>query len=112
MAIITGTPNDRWYLPDGTVVNPPPGFPFAGDVDLISALAGNDDVAGGLGDDTAILGDGDDRFTWDPGEGSDDVEGGRGSDTLEFNGSDASSSSRSPMARTSMSTCSATSATS
>jgi Ca2+-binding RTX toxin-like protein len=93
MAIITGTTGDDTITPEGnsagvTVINPP-GGPFAGDVDQISSLAGGDFVDGGLGDDTAILGDGDDRFRWDPGEGSDDVRGGRGTDTLEFNGADA-----------------------
>jgi hypothetical protein len=34
----------------------------------------------------AQLGNGDDLFTWDPGEGSDVVEGGAGNDTLAFNG--------------------------
>jgi Ca2+-binding RTX toxin-like protein len=92
MAIITGTTGDDTITPEGnsagvTVVNPP-GGPFAGDVDQVSSLAGDDFVDGGLGDDTAILGNGDDRFRWDPGEGSDDVQGGRGTDTLEFNGSD------------------------
>jgi len=94
MAIIRGTTGDDTITPEGnsegvTVINPLPGSPFAGDVDQISSLAGSDFVDGGLGDDSAILGDGDDRFRWDPGEGSDDVGGGRGSDTLEFNGSDA-----------------------
>jgi Ca2+-binding RTX toxin-like protein len=94
MAIIRGTTGDDTITPEDnsegvTVVNPPPGFPFSGDVDDIASFAGSDFVDGGLGDDTAVLGDGDDVFRWDPGEGSDDVEGGRGTDTLLFNGSAA-----------------------
>jgi Ca2+-binding RTX toxin-like protein len=97
MAIIRGTTGDDTIAPEPeggnsegvTVINPPPGSPFSGDVDDIASLAGDDLVDGGLGDDIAVLGDGDDTFRWDPGEGSDDVRGGRGNDTLEFNGSDA-----------------------
>lgn len=94
MAIIIATPNGDTVTPmvisaGVTVFNPPPGFLFAGDTDLILGLGGDDVIAGGLGNDTALLGDGDDRFTWDPGEGSDVVKGGRGTDTLEFNGADA-----------------------
>jgi len=51
---------------------------------------GDDDVDGNRGADTAFLGGGDDRFTWDPGDGSDTVEGERGDDVLAFNGSNAS----------------------
>src|SRR5262245_42192282 len=47
---------------------------------------GNDSVDGNAGVDTAELGQGDDSFTWDPGDGSDIVEGERGFDTLDFNG--------------------------
>jgi Ca2+-binding RTX toxin-like protein len=47
----------------------------------------NDVVDGNQGNDTALLGGGDDRFTWDPGDGSDIVEGAVGADTLTFNGS-------------------------
>jgi Ca2+-binding RTX toxin-like protein len=39
------------------------------------------------GNDTAIMGAGDDVFIWDPGDGSDVVEGQSGTDTLRFNGS-------------------------
>ena len=35
----------------------------------------------------ALLGAGDDRFTWDPGDGSDVVEGQAGHDAMTFNGS-------------------------
>jgi Ca2+-binding RTX toxin-like protein len=44
-------------------------------------------VNGGAGTDTALLGAGNDRFQWNPGEGSDVIDGGRGHDTHEFNGS-------------------------
>ena len=47
---------------------------------------GNDFVDGGRGADTAVLGTGDDRFQWDPGEGSDVVEGQSGTDAMTFNG--------------------------
>ena len=49
--------------------------------------AGDDLVDGQQGADTALLGDGNDHFQWDPGDGSDLVEGQAGSDTLDFNGS-------------------------
>ena len=42
-----------------------------------------------LGDDVALLGAGDNRFVWDPGDGSDVVEGEDGLDELVFNGSGA-----------------------
>src|SRR5262249_34915697 len=43
-------------------------------------------VSGGTGNDTALLGDGNDVFTWNPGDGSDVVDGQGGSDILQFNG--------------------------
>jgi Ca2+-binding RTX toxin-like protein len=46
----------------------------------------NDTLDGNQGNDTALMGAGDDRFTWDPGDGSDIVEGQAGRDTLAFNG--------------------------
>ena len=49
--------------------------------------SGNDTVDGNLGADTALLGSGNDRFNWDPGDGSDTVEGQGNTDTLTFNGS-------------------------
>jgi hypothetical protein len=51
-------------------------------------LGGPDDdsVDGNQGADVALLGSGDDSFTWDPGDGSDVVEGELGLDTLVFNG--------------------------
>jgi Ca2+-binding RTX toxin-like protein len=51
---------------------------------------GNDSVDGNQGNDVALLGAGDDRFTWDPGDGSDVVEGQAGSDAMTFNGSNVS----------------------
>jgi Ca2+-binding RTX toxin-like protein len=47
---------------------------------------GNDVVDGNGGADVASLGDGDDRFVWNPGDGSDTVDGGAGRDALTFNG--------------------------
>jgi hypothetical protein len=51
---------------------------------------GRDDVNGKKGADTALLGNGQDSFTWDPGDGSDVVEGGEGYDTMIFHGAAAS----------------------
>jgi hypothetical protein len=48
---------------------------------------GDDLVAGGRGADTARLGNGDDRFQWNPGDGNDVADGQSGLDTLDFNGS-------------------------
>jgi Ca2+-binding RTX toxin-like protein len=53
------------------------------------ALAGDDVVEGDSGNDIASLGDGSDRFIWNPGDGDDIVDGGDGTDSLEFNGSAA-----------------------
>ena len=47
---------------------------------------GNDAADGNQGADVALLGAGDDRFTWDPGDGSDVVEGQAGHDAMTFNG--------------------------
>src|SRR5215211_5130325 len=50
---------------------------------------GNDAIDGNRGDDTGLLGAGDDSFRWDPGDGSDVVEGqdgDEGADTMLFNG--------------------------
>ena len=47
---------------------------------------GNDLIDGNRGNDTALLGAGDDTFVWNPGDGSDTVEGQAGTDTLRFNG--------------------------
>ena len=64
--------------------------------DTLIVGSGNEIVVGGRGDDvvdgnggadTAFLGKGNDTFIWDPGDGSDVVEGGSGSDALVFNGS-------------------------
>jgi hypothetical protein len=53
---------------------------------MLLGRAGNDTVIGGRGADTAFLGNGNDRFVWNPGDGSDVVEGQAGFDTLQFNG--------------------------
>jgi Ca2+-binding RTX toxin-like protein len=55
--------------------------------DLLIGGTGNDIVDGNRGNDVALLGSGDDRFTWDPGDGSDTIEGQAGNDVLGFNGS-------------------------
>jgi len=47
---------------------------------------GNDTLDGFKGNDLALLGDGDDRFEWDPGDGSDVVEGEDGTDRMSFIG--------------------------
>ena len=46
----------------------------------------NDALDGNQGNDTALMGAGDDRFTWDPGDGSDTIEGQDGRDAMAFNG--------------------------
>ena len=50
---------------------------------------GNDFVDGNQGNDSALLGAGDDTFQWDSGDASDTVEGQDGTDTMRFNGSNA-----------------------
>ena len=55
--------------------------------DTVQGGDGDDIVAGGRGAGTARLGNGDDRFQWNPGDGNDVAEGQSGLDTLEFNGS-------------------------
>jgi hypothetical protein len=57
--------------------------------DTLNGGAGNDIIDGNGGADSAVLGDGNDTFVWDPGDGSDTVEGQAGQDTLVFNGSNA-----------------------
>ena len=57
--------------------------------DLLLGGQGHDQVDGNQGADQALLGDGDDRFQWDPGDGNDVVEGQAGNDRLDFNGSGA-----------------------
>jgi Ca2+-binding RTX toxin-like protein len=54
--------------------------------DTLRGGAANDAIDGNRGDDTGLLGAGEDSFTWDPGDGSDKVEGEAGTDTLIFNG--------------------------
>ncbi len=55
--------------------------------DMLIGGTGNDFVDGNQGIDSALLGDGDDRFEWDPGDGSDTVDGQGGMDVLDFFGS-------------------------
>ena len=55
----------------------------------LSGGEGNDFVDGNQGSDTALLGDGNDVFQWDPGDGSDVVEGQDGTDAMVFNGAAA-----------------------
>jgi Ca2+-binding RTX toxin-like protein len=57
--------------------------------ELFRTGTGNDVVDGNRGTDTALLGNGTDKFIWDPGDGSDVIRGGRGQDTMLFNGSAA-----------------------
>jgi Ca2+-binding RTX toxin-like protein len=55
--------------------------------DTLIGSPGRDVIDGGPASDTALMGDGDDTFRWDPGDGSDTVDGEGGSaDTLLFNG--------------------------
>jgi Ca2+-binding RTX toxin-like protein len=58
--------------------------------DTLRGGSENDAVDGNGGVDVALMGAGDDSFTWDPGDGSDKVEGEAGSDTMVFNGAGAS----------------------
>ena len=57
--------------------------------DVLLGGNGSDFVDGNRGADQAFLGDGSDRFQWDPGDASDIVEGQGGDDQLDFNGSNA-----------------------
>jgi len=57
--------------------------------DVLIGSAGKDELDGDSGADVALMGAGDDTFTWDPGDGSDIVEGQAGADRLRFNGSNA-----------------------
>src|SRR5262249_21844304 len=47
---------------------------------------------GGRGNDSALMGQGDDVFVWNPGDGSDTVDGQDGTDTLLFNGANVAES--------------------
>ena len=58
--------------------------------DVLLGANGNDLVDGNQANDVALLGAGDDRFQWDPGDGSDTVEGQDGTDSMLFNGSNIS----------------------
>ena len=55
--------------------------------DVLLGGDGNDFVDGNQANDVGLLGAGDDRFQWDPGDGSDTVEGQDGTDSMLFNGS-------------------------
>jgi predicted ester cyclase len=55
--------------------------------DLLLGGGGDDFLDGQQGADQAFLGEGDDRFQWDPGDANDVVEGQAGNDLLDFNGS-------------------------
>jgi Ca2+-binding RTX toxin-like protein len=55
--------------------------------DLLQGGTGHDFIDGQQGNDVALLGDGDDRFQWDPGDGSDTVDGQAGNDAVLMNGS-------------------------
>ena len=58
--------------------------------ETLDAGAGDDLVDGNFGVDVIVLGDGADRFQWDPGDSSDTIDGGGGSsDRVVFNGSAA-----------------------
>src|SRR5262249_28423257 len=57
--------------------------------ELLIGGDGNDVIDGNKGNDTSLMGAGDDVFVWDPGDGSDVVEGQDGSDTMRFNGAAA-----------------------
>jgi Ca2+-binding RTX toxin-like protein len=57
--------------------------------DRVVGSAGADFINGGRGTDTVLMGAGNDRFQWNPGEGSDVIDGQAGFDTHEFNGSAA-----------------------
>ena len=90
MALFEGTPGNDTITPatiSAGVLIIPADADLTGD-DAIVALAGDDVVEGDSGNDIASLGDGSDRFIWNPGDGDDIVDGGDGTDTLEFNGSD------------------------
>jgi Ca2+-binding RTX toxin-like protein len=54
--------------------------------DTLHGGSENDAIDGNGGADVALMGSGDDSFTWDPGDGSDKVEGEAGTDTMVFNG--------------------------
>lgn len=71
----------------GVIALGPDATPGDGD-DTIIARGGNDGVAGGKGVDTALLGAGDDFFSWAPADGSDAVFGQAGFDRLDFDGDD------------------------
>ena len=58
-------------------------------IELFLGGSGDDFADGNRGNDTGVMGSGNDIFRWDPGDGSDVVEGDSGTDTLDFNGAGA-----------------------
>jgi Ca2+-binding RTX toxin-like protein len=60
------------------------------DSTTVHDVTGNDAIDPRRGDDLALLGDGDDAVTSNPGDGSDTAEGQAGHDRMVFNGSNAS----------------------
>ncbi len=57
--------------------------------DVLLGGDGDDFLAGRQGNDLVLMGIGDDKFQWDPGDGSDTVEGQAGADSMLFFGSNA-----------------------
>ena len=71
MALFVGTPDNDTITPamiSAGVLIIPADSDLTGD-DAIVALAGDDVVEGDSGTDIAALGDGNDRFIWNPGDG-------------------------------------------
>ena len=62
-------------------------------------------VNGGDGNDTALMGAGDDTFAWNPGDDNDTLEGQAGFDTMLFNGAERRREHR-PSRRTAGGCCS------
>ena len=93
--LLSGSDEFRVDQINGTFADDPVTVDAGRGDDIVATGAGNDRVLGGPGDDavdgnggvdSAVLGSGQDTFTWDPGDGSDAVDGGRGNDALVFNG--------------------------
>jgi hypothetical protein len=55
-------------------------------LDVLIVSEGDYLINGGYGNDTALMGNGNDTFVWNPGDDNDVVEGQAGSDRLLFNG--------------------------
>jgi len=60
----------------------------SGGGDTLNGDDDDDTIIGAGGSDLAFLGNGNDRFVWNPGDGMDLVEGGEGADVVEVNGGD------------------------